>query len=316
MADRIGCEAKFYLDKMPRIYRYQEHEKYQEHVFLLPQGIDYDVNENTEITTRGLSPELDRKTRDLINVIVSEDPLRMKFRRTNVLTPLMYAESLPDILWHITTQALLFTRVTNELLSWIRDAETKVDYGKHSMDYLWLSCSKTLDDVCPGDYICVFNRRVAGWDGSHDRPVIELLGTGGHLPTIWDKGKKTFRMLSFEENLQKEAEEELALSFRPEDIHIFGGYNNEVTHEMVVLAGIEIPADKIPEMEDYAIKNIDPDTMGIYLGTFSEVMSYYRKDPVYFAGGERAAGTNFPHQIELMTIIENWFAKKGVIRAE
>lgn len=85
-----------------------------------------------------------------------------------------------------------------------------------------------------------------------------------------------------------------------------------MTHELVVLAGIEIPAEKLPDIESYAIQNLDIDTMGIYLGTFPEVMDYYRKDPDYFAGGRNAAPTNFPNQPELMKIVEAYFSRKGI----
>lgn len=47
-----------------------------------------------------------------------------------------------------------------------------------------------LDSVKPNDILCVYNKRVGEWAGSHDCPVIELLGVGGHLPIIWQQKKK------------------------------------------------------------------------------------------------------------------------------
>ncbi len=315
MINNTSVELKAYLESLPRINCFEECHCYKELVYLLPKGIDYEVNNKSEITTNGLSPERDIKTRDLIRVIVSEDPLHMLYRNTNVLTPLMYAESLPDILWHITTQAILYTKATSDLLQWISQAKTQYEkvYKKHNMDHFWLTCSRPIKDIKTGDCIAIFNRRVDGWDGTRERPVIELLGTGGHLPTVWDSRKNDIRTLTFHENLQKEAKEELGLSLSANDIHVFGGYNNLVTHELVILSGIEIPATMLPEIEYYAIQNLDSDTMGVYLGTLPEVIDYYRKDPCYFAGGVEAASTNFPNQTELMNVVERFFLQEGIV---
>ncbi|MBQ7646455.1 MAG: hypothetical protein IJS94_04225, partial [Clostridia bacterium] len=211
------------------------------------------------------------------------------------------------------TQAILYTQVTKSLIEWIKKINNTVKYGKHPMDNFWLLCNRAIGEIKEGDYVCIFNRRVGGWDGSIDRPVIELLGAGGHLPSIWDSSKKQFRTLTIEENLQKEAEEELHLVFKKEKIHVFGGYNNSVTHELVILAGIEVPAESLPDIQSFAINNIEQDTMGLYLGTFSEVMEYYRYNPEYFAGGKKAAPTNFPFCKELMNIVEAYFLKRGII---
>lgn len=305
-----ATEAKAYLESIPRICRFEDRTRYSATVFLLPEGVGYSVCENSEIVMSGFSPQCDGKPRDLINPITVIDPLNMRFEPTNVLTPLLYAESLEDILWHITTQAILYTRATDELLSWIRRTQEEVCYQRHEMDRLWLPCGRPLDEVRAGELVSIFNRRVDGWDGSHDRPVIELLGTGGHLPSVWDAEKRSFRTLTFAENLQKEAGEEMALAFPAEDIHLFGGYRNEVTHELVILAGIEIPAERIPAIEAFAVQNIDADSMGIYLGTFPEVIAHYRRDPRFFAGGKKAAATNFPCRQELMARVEEYFRKK------
>ena len=313
MSNFIGKEAKYYLDSLHRINRFEEHIKYTEPVFLLPENIGYSVNDDSTVKTFGLSPELDKKTRDLIRPIISKNALNLHYEITNVYTPLTYAESLTNILWHITTQAIIYTRVTKALINWINKISKKVIYGKHPMDDFWLSCSRPVKEIEEGDYICIFNRRVGGWDGSVDRPVIELLGAGGHLPSVWDSDKKQFRTLTIEENLQKEAEEELHLQFEKKCIHVFGGYNNNVTHELVILAGIEISAELLPDIQSFAQNNIEQDTMGLYLGTFSEVMNYYRANPEYFAGGKKAAPTNFPFCKELMNIVETYFLKRGII---
>lgn len=168
------------------------------------------------------------------------------------------------------------------------------------MDKFWLPCSKSINSLKEGDKLCIFNRRVGGWDGSHERPVIELLGAGGHVPMIWDEQNSKFHPLSIKENLRKEIYEELGISIIEKNILIFGGYKNEITHELVVLSGIEINDLYLPYIQEYAIQNIDEDTMGIYLGTFEEVIECYRYNPEPFAGGSKTAPCNFPSQLELM----------------
>ena len=44
--------------------------------------------------------------------------------------------------------------------------------------------AKSFGEVRSGDRIFIFNRRVGGWDGSPERPVVEFLGAGGHVPSI------------------------------------------------------------------------------------------------------------------------------------
>jgi hypothetical protein len=303
----IGKSATEYLEHLFRIHTFEECAAHTKPVFLLPDGIRFSVNDDSLISLFGLSLELDGKPRDIIRPVVIEDALKIQYTTTNVLTPLVYAESLPDILWHISTQAILYTRVTASLLKWIKSANTSTKYGKHPLDQLWLPCSSPANTVKKGDLVCIFNRRVGGWDGSCDCPVIDLLGAGGHLPSIWDPEKNGFRDLSVIENLQKEAKEELKLSFEEKDVHVFGGYCNDLTHELVIVAGIMVPPEEVPTIESFAQYNVKEDTMGIYLGTFAEVIRFYREDPTFFAGGQKAAPTNFPSCGELMQIIESFF---------
>lgn len=51
-----------------------------------------------------------QKRIDLIRVIQVSDALNIKYQCTNVLTPLAYAESRKDILWHLNTQGVLCQR--------------------------------------------------------------------------------------------------------------------------------------------------------------------------------------------------------------
>lgn len=299
-----------YLQSIPRIKKFHEHTKFAGDVFLLPEFVDFNINLESLIETKGLAPDLDMKIRDLIRIIEIEDSLNISFKCTNVLTPLTYAENQDDIPWHLNTQGILLTKISSATVQWLNEANKNYTYGKHNIDKLWLPFCSPIESVRTGDILCVFNRRVGGWDGSYERPVVELLGAGGHLPSIWDDKNNCFRLLSVQENLKKETKEELGIDISEKNINIFGGYTNNITHELVVLAGIEIDSDRIPMMQKYAFSNTDPNTMGIYLGYFDEVIDYYKKEPNYFAGGAKTAPCNFPNQSELMKRVNSYINMK------
>lgn len=293
--------ANAYLHHIPKISRVEEAVQYKEQdVLLFSNTASFVYCKDNLIETTGLGANWDKKRRDLIRVIKIKDALNIKYDKTNILTPLVFAESSSDIPWHLNTQGILFTKVSQKTIEWIKSEIEADRYGKHEYDKFWLPFCKDIDTVKEGNVLCVFNRRVAGWDGSHDRPVIELLGAGGHLPTVWDSETQCFRELELKENFQKEFTEELGGKVDQEDIVIFGGYQNDMTHELVVLCGIEIKDEELKSLQEYAIQNIDEDTEGIYLGTFPETIAYYQENPAPFAGGKKAAPYNFPNRKELM----------------
>lgn len=294
-------KANAYLHTIPQIFSVDDAKQYEgRDVLFFPKEAQFYYREDDLVETKGLGEKWDKKVRDLIRVIQIEDALNIKYKKTNILTPLMCAESSNNIPWHLNTQGILFTRVSEETLEWMKEEVKANRYGKHEYDRFWLPFCKDINEVKEGEILCIFNRRVAGWDGSHERPVIELLGAGGHLSTVWDYENNTFRELDFKENFQKEFMEELGGKINKEQIVIFGGYQNDVTHELVVLCGIEISDKNLKAMQEYAIQNIDEDTEGIYIGTFEETIAYYRKNPSPFAGGAKAAPYNFPNRHELM----------------
>lgn len=292
--------AEKYLRSLPRIEKIEDAKKYNGDVFLLPSQIEFSVIEGDLVKTKGIGEKWDRRTLDLIRTINLTDALNIEFEYTNVLTPLAYAESMQEKPLHITTQSILFTKISATGLEWIAEENDRSKYCRHEFDKFWLSFSRPLQDVKAGDILCIFNRRVNGWDGSPERPVIELLGAGGHLPIVWDDVRGKFEPLSIKENLQKEFEEELDIKLKKDDIVVFGGFPNPVTYELVILCGVKIDDCLLPEVQDYAKKNIDVDTEGIYMGTFAEVIEFYRKNPEPFAGGVKNAPFNFPNRSELM----------------
>lgn len=301
-------EANDYLHSIPLVGSIEEAKDYDDNnVLLFYDDVKfYFREEDSLIQTYGLGEKWDYKIRDLIRVIKIIDPLNIKYEKTNILTPLIYTDICEDIPYHLNTQGILFSKVTKSTIDWIKKEDSKNRYGLHSFDKFWLPFSKDLQKIREGDVICIFNRRVAGWDGSQDRPVIELLGAGGHLPTVWDNETKSFRELEIIENFQKEFNEELGGKVSRKNIVIFGGYENKVTHELVVLCGVEIDESSLRSLQEYAIQNIDEDTKGIYLGTFNETINFYRKNPAPFAGGAKAAPTNFPNNRKLMERVSKY----------
>ena len=297
---KVCREAQTYLEGLPRIYHFNDRVKHNSDVFLLPHGANFCCDTNSLIKIQGVDETIDGRFHDLIRVVEIKDAFKICYEKTNVLTPLLYAECLPNILWHITTQGILFTKVSEKTVKWIQETDKIVPYGKHRFDKFWLPCCGETGDIKKGEVLCILNRRVAGWDGALERPVVELLGAGGHLPSIWQQENGRFESLSIEENLIKEANEELHLSISSEDITVFGGYKNDITHELVILAGIMVDDSCLPDMQEYAVTNVDEDTCGIYLGRFDEVMRCYSEDAEYFAGGARAAKINFPTNEKLM----------------
>ncbi len=297
--------ANTYLHNLSRVTKLESSKNTDQDVFFFCDGCDFYFREDNLIQIQGLGDKFDKKAKDLIRVIEIVNPLQIKYKKTNILTPLIYAESLSFVPWHLNTQGILFVKATLDILQWIKNENQKNIYGKHPFDQLWLPFCKNIEKVYAGDVLCIFNRRVAGWDGSHERPVIELLGVGGHVPTVWDKKRACFRELTIKENFQKEFREELGNDIQQQNIIVFGGYQNDLTHELVVLCGIEVRGEELMSMQKYAYQNIDDNTAGIYLGTFQETIEYYRKNPEPFAGGSKAAPYNFPNRVELMEKLLN-----------
>lgn len=297
MDKKINNSATDYLRGLKRVSSVKEAKLFEEDVLLLPENIDIIVEENSNVRTIGFDRSKDIKAKDLLRIIQVQDAQLMDYTELNVLSPSVYVHSLQEKPWHITTQGFLVTRIEPSIRKYIEaEAErSRAHYCQHAMDQFWLPCSKPIEQTTEDDLVCIFNRRISGWDGSLDRPVIELLGAGGHLQSLWDEKERRFKNRTFSDNLMKEFDEEIGLEISDNDIQCIGGFKNEKTQELVILSCIYIDCMKIPEIQKYALDNLDEDTDGIYLGTFQETIKYYRENPSFFAGGEKAAKTNFPN---------------------
>lgn len=299
---KILNDATEYLNRLERVNSVEEAVMTNEDVLFLPERCSIKVLEDSNVIVEGLGSTRDYKAKDLLRVIRVIDALKMDYEECKILVPSIYAHSLHVKPWHITTQGFLTTRFTPELGQYIVEEEQHLTnyYGKHKADCLWLPYSKKIEEMNEGDVVCIFNRRVSGWDGSIERPVIELLGAGGHLQSVWDKKQQKFITRSLVDNLSKEFDEEIGISLTEKEIQSIGGFINSKTYELVILSNIYISPEKVPEIQRYALGNYEEDTDGIYMGSFEEVMSAYKTDATFFAGGTATAQTNFPNNSKIM----------------
>lgn len=119
------------LKSLTRIESFEESQRYKEDVFLLPQTVRYEFSEDNLFDLKGISEKWDKKRIDLIRVIQVSDALNIKYQCTNVLTPLAYAESRKDILWHLNTQGVFVSKIVHgEILQWIKSESRKKNIRK------------------------------------------------------------------------------------------------------------------------------------------------------------------------------------------
>ena len=296
----MNMNATLGIAALKRIETPDQARAFSRDVLLLPPGVEAEITSRDMVRTRGLPGGLDRKEKDLLRVVRIEEPTELRYEKTNILVPRTYAESLPDIPCHISVQGILLTVASPELLAWLRDYAASSPYGKTPYDAFWLPFGPALEDVPAGRTLFLMNRRVGGWDGSPDRPVIELLGAGGHLPSVWNEASGRFEELSFCENFQKELREELGLTISPDSVRVLGGFHNEKSHELVVLCAIYVASGDVRSLQLYAKGNLAENVDGLYVGDFHQTMAAYRRHPEYFAGGAAAFPYNFPSREELM----------------
>jgi len=283
------------LNELRRIETIDERKVHLEDVLLFPTGANLSFLDNGKIETQGLGEKLDNQRKDLLRIVEILDPLDNKFISTNVLSPRTYAESLNPILQHISVQCLLFCKLTAEDVGTIINLIETTKYSKTEYDKMWIAPEDYKSFLRPGAILYIMNRRVGGWDGSKERPVIELLGAGGHLGV-----DENFNTIKAETAIINELKEEVGVSLSAKDIQMFGGFHNKLSNELVMLCGAFLPGKMVLEIQKYALENYEEDTDGIYLGSLEDVISLYQKDASPFAGNEKAKPTNFPSQKLLM----------------
>lgn len=283
-----------------KTYKRTDYITEDENSILLPETIELFYLDTGAVETKGLG-KLDSKNKDLLRLISIENSLDGKFSYSNTYSPRTYAENLVNIPLHLTVQGLILCKASDNFQDIVNQIENQYQYAKTEYDNF---CVTDSNEIKKDSNILIMNRRVGGWDGSIERPVIELLGAGGHVPTIFNESLSTFETLTPIDTIIKEAQEEIGISLNESDVQFLGGFHNQISSELVLLYGIFIKESTIPDLQKKSYGNLEENIDGLYVGHFNEVMSVYRKDASNFAGGEKAKLTNFPTQIELMNRIE------------
>lgn len=291
------------LNNLKRIDFSNLNETFNSDVVLYEEDSKLEYEDNDKVYANNCSHRISLK--DLLRVIKIIDPLSVTYESTNILTPRLYAENSSQIPQHISIQCLMFNRPDCDDLKKIKDIIQHSAYGKTDYDKMWIGLNKEFDEITTKNVLYILNRRVGGWDGSINRPVIELLCTGGHLPTVWDEKNKCFRTLEFLELLTKECNEELGIDIGQEQFKLLGGFHNKVSNELVVLYCIFVSSKQLFDIIDNSKNNIGENIDGIYLGEFDDVIELYNFNASVFAGGEKARNSNFPTNKKLMKRIKN-----------
>lgn len=286
------------LNSLKRIHFEQIDKKYEEDVLLYNENLKL-FYENDKIYQ-----EDGKKLKDLLRIIKIINPLTLQYECTNILVPRVFAENHNPIPQHISVQSLFFHKVFQINLEELKRIILSTNYNKTKHDNMWIRYEKDFSSIKENDLIYLMNRRIGGWDGSIERPVIELLCSGGHLPTVWDEQMKSFKTLYPTELLIREVDEELGICISPEKIFHIGGFHNEISNELVILCAIFVDYNQLIDMINNSKGNISENIDGIYMGDFDDVMNLYNLNPSFFAGGEKAKSSNFPSNPRLMKKIK------------
>lgn len=286
------------LNSLKRISFEEIDAKYDEDVLLYSENLKllYQIDK--------IYQEDGKKLKDLLRMIKIINHLDLQYECTNILVPRVFAENHNPIPQHISVQSLFFHRISKLNLEKLKELILSTKYNKTIYDSMWIGYERTLSSINENDLIYLMNRRIGGWDGSIERPVIELLCSGGHLPTVWDEQTESFKTLNPTELLIKEVEEELGISISSEKIIQLGGFHNKVSNELVILCALFVDYNQLIDIIKNSKGNISENIDGIYMGIFEDVMNLYNLNPDFFAGGEEAKSSNFPSNPKLMKKIK------------
>lgn len=287
------------LNDLERITFEQLDESYESDVLL------YDKNEKLYYKNDKVYQQENTNLKDLLRIIRIIDPLNLQFEYTNILVPRVYAEKHTPIPQHISVQSLFFHSLSKDNVEELKNTILTTKYNKTSYDDMWVGYEKSPSAIKENDLIYLMNRRVGGWDGSIERPVIELLCSGGHLPTVWNEQVESFETLNPIDLFVREVKEELGIAIPTEKIIKLGGFHNTASNELVILCALFVDYNQLKEIIKYSKTNISENIDGIYMGFFEDVMKLYDSNPNFFAGGEKAKASNFPSNYKLMKKIKS-----------
>lgn len=299
---RINKKAMIELEKLKRVNTSENENEESGLKLLAPSDMKLIYQSDNKIELLWEDKKYPKK--ELIQMIKIIDEEKGEFEYIPVVSPRAYAESLESIPLHISTQGLFFSELDDEIIRKMMDMEKQGNYNKHIMDRIWLPINN--EEPKSGDIIYIMNRRVGGWDGTHERPVVELLGAGGHVPCVWNEIENKFQSIDNTKNLQKEIAEEMKIYIGEEKFVLIGGFHNVFSNELVLVYGINVSKECLKKILERTQNNFKENTDGIYIGKFYDVMEAYKKDATYFAGGEKAKKYNFPMNQNIMKRIKKF----------
>ena len=244
--------------------------------------------------------------KDLLRIIDIEDFDSLRYHETNLLVPRRYAEGRNPILPHRSIQCIMFHKLTDSTLRMVFEYVNNSSYGKGKYDRVWIGNDNSYQNLSAGDIIYIMNRRVGGWDGSVERPVIELLSAGGHIPEIYNQENGKFETIDDRVLLRKEIMEEMKIEVDDREITVLGDFYNKLSNELVTLCLTELSDWQLGEIMKNTLGNVSENIDGVYLGLFSEVLEIYKDNPEWFAGGVIGSETNFTRNYQLVEKINNY----------
>ena len=132
---------------LPRVDSYDTNP--EESSLLLPDEVVMDMLPDGKVSTQGLGL-LDSKKKDLIRIIRVTDTTLGLYEPLYIYSPRTYAESLRPIAPHLSVQAILVCRVTDQTQSIIKDLQEQYPYDMRVGP----------KDYQVGDTLMIMNRRV------------------------------------------------------------------------------------------------------------------------------------------------------------
>lgn len=247
-----------------------------------------------------------RCLKDLLRIIDIEEVDTLKYHYTKLLVPRKYAEERNPILAHRSIQCIMFHKLTDKTIEQVYEYVNNSSYGKSKYDQVWIGSDDSYKKLSVGDMIYIMNRRVGGWDGSVDRPVIELLSAGGHIPEIYDEKTGKFETMDDKVLLKKEIMEEMGIEVSDSEITVLGDFYNKLSNEVVTLCLTELSDRQLLDVMENTLGNISENIDGVYLGLFKEVLEMYKNNPEWFAGGAIGSETNFTRNDQLVKKINDY----------
>ena len=284
------------INKIQRIpiEEFEPKRRYGQLTLIAPQNSEIVITTDGRIFCDG------ENQKDLIRMIETDTKNgTINYKYTNVLMLRKYVQK-DRILTppHLNVQSIAFHKVTEETLP-IIEGILNTPKNENERFGMWIG-DKT--EIKVGDVVYVMQKRIGGWDGTPESPVIELLLAGGHASVPVEKiYNETFEQESEDITLSREILEEMGIDSI--DSTPIGIYENKASKAFVKLVAIHLNSEQFIKALKTASDNANENIGGLVLGTFDGAMQAYEKNPSIFAGGEKARPTNFQQYLKSQILV-------------